>query len=70
MAQMRTDELIREVRRIAEIGIVNHRHDVPILVKAADRLEELEERVAIMMEGCWIRQEQLDMLAKDRGSNS
>lgn len=67
---MKTDELIREVRRIAEIGIVNHRHDVPILVAAADRMEELDERVDIMMEGNGITAEQLDMLAKDRGSNS
>ena len=61
---MKTDELIREVRRIAEIGIVNQRHDVPTLVEAADRLEELDERVAIMMEGTGITAEQLDMLAK------
>lgn len=61
---MKTYDLIREVRDIARIGIVNAHHDRRILEEAADRLEELDERVAIMMEGNSITAEQLDMLAK------
>lgn len=45
---MKTDELIRQLRDIARIGIVNYRKDRPVLLEAADRLEELDERVAIM----------------------
>ena len=48
---MKTDELVRKLREIAEIGIVNHKHDVPAIIEAADRLEEQEERIAIMIEG-------------------
>lgn len=44
---MQTDELIRKLRNMAEIGIVNWR-DAKTLSEAADRLEELDERVAIM----------------------
>lgn len=48
---MTTNEIIKECREIAEIGNVNARHTIEILQAAADRLEELDERVAIMMEG-------------------
>ena len=48
---MQTVELIRQLRNIAQIGIVNAQHDVAVLNEAADRLEELDERVAIMSEG-------------------
>lgn len=48
---MTTNEIIKECRDIAEIGNVNARHTLEILQAAADRLEELDERVAIMMEG-------------------
>ena len=47
---METGELIRQLRILAEIGIVNAVHDVGILNEAADRMEELDERVAIMSE--------------------
>ena len=48
---MKTDELIRKLREIAEIGIVNHKRDVPVITEAADRLEEQKERIDIMIEG-------------------
>ncbi|MBR2823163.1 MAG: helix-turn-helix transcriptional regulator [Clostridia bacterium] len=41
-------ELIKALRGIADIGIVNARHDVPVIREAADRLEEMDERIAIM----------------------
>ena len=47
---MTTDELIRALRDLAKIGIVNYRQ-TDILTEAADRLENLDERVAIMEEG-------------------
>lgn len=45
-----TDTLIRELRRMADMGIVNHRADTGFLREAADRLEEMDERIAIMAE--------------------
>ena len=42
--------LVKEVRRIAEVGIVNARADKQVLNDAADLLETLDERVAIMSE--------------------
>lgn len=48
---VKTSELIKELRNIAEIGIVNHKRDVPVITEAADRLEEQEERIQIMIEG-------------------
>ena len=48
---MKTDELIRKLREIAKIGIVNHKRDVPVITEAADRLEEQKERIDIMIEG-------------------
>lgn len=44
-------DLIRELRRIAEVGIVNAKRDIPMLQEAADRLEEMDERITIMLEG-------------------
>lgn len=34
-------ELASELRRIAEIGIVNYKHDRPILMEAAARLQRV-----------------------------
>ena len=48
---MTTNEIIKECRDIAEIGNVNARHTIEILQAAADRLEALDERMAIMIEG-------------------
>lgn len=48
---MTASELVDRLREIAQIGIVNHRRDVPVIKEAADRLEELDERVDIMLEG-------------------
>lgn len=42
--------LVKEVRRIAEVGIVNARADKKTLNDAADLLGALDERVAIMSE--------------------
>lgn len=43
-----TDELIRELRDIARIGNVNARHTLNICAQAADRLEEMDERLDIV----------------------
>ena len=45
-----TKELVERLYDIAAIGIVNYQNDVPVIEEAAKRLEELEERVAIMSE--------------------
>lgn len=42
--------LVRRVRQIADVGIVNARDDRKTLLEAADLLEALDERVAIMSE--------------------
>lgn len=46
---MTTDEIIRELR--AKAGVEGKSTLAGLLHRAADRLEELDERVAIMMEG-------------------
>lgn len=42
--------LIKRLREIAKIGIVNAKADTKDLNDAADMLERLDERIAIMME--------------------
>lgn len=53
---MTTDELIKALREYAEF---HHEGDVwwRTLTEAADRLEDLDERVSIMMEGNKIESE-------------
>lgn len=46
---MTTDEIIRELR--AKAGVEGKSTLAGLLHQAADQLEELDERVAIMMEG-------------------
>jgi len=52
---MKTDKIIRKLRYCAEAGAVyrevNPEETKQLLTEAADRLEELDERVAIMEEG-------------------
>lgn len=48
--ETQTKELVEKLYDIAAIGIVNYQKDVPVIEEAAKRLEELEERVAIMSE--------------------
>lgn len=48
---MTTDELIRALRELA-LNV-----NTELLIAAADRLEELDERVSIMMEGNKIESE-------------
>ena len=45
-----TDKLINRLRSLADIGGVLTRDRIRILIESADRLEELDERVAIMSE--------------------
>lgn len=47
---MTTDEIIRKLRFRAD-GETSAEETKQLLNEAADRLEELDERVAIMMEG-------------------
>lgn len=47
---METIKLIDRLRELSKIGIVNFKHDTPVLIEAADRIEELDERVTIMHE--------------------
>ena len=47
---MPTVDLIRTLRGIADVGVVNHKRDVPVIREAADRLEEMDERLAIVGE--------------------
>lgn len=55
---MNHDRLIKELQDVRQIGIVNAKHTEEICGEAAvvidaqqRRIEDLEERVAIMMEG-------------------
>lgn len=46
-----TDKLIHKLRLMADAGGMLTRDRVRTVIEAADRLEELDERVAIMEEG-------------------
>ena len=46
-----TDTLIHKLRLMADSGGMLTRDRVKVVIESADRLEELDERVAIMMEG-------------------
>lgn len=46
-----TDKIIYRLRAMAEAGGMLTRDRIRIVIEAADRLEDLDERVAIMMEG-------------------
>lgn len=57
---MTDEELARRLYKFAKVGVINHQEGL-LIRTAADRLviltqlvEDLEERVAIMMEGCQI----------------
>lgn len=54
------EELIRELRGIARIGIVNARRDTEIITQAADWIESAEERLAIMAESMDAMERQKD----------
>jgi len=54
------EELIRELRDIARIGIVNARRDAEIITQAADWIENAEERMAIMAESMDAMERQMD----------
>lgn len=46
----RAERLTRELRAVKEIGIVNYKRTQELCGEAADLIEEMEERIAIMME--------------------
>lgn len=50
---METNKLIDRLRELSKIGIVNYKHDTPVLIEAADRIEELEQRETVR-HGHWI----------------
>ena len=53
---MNTDELIAYLRRMAQYGTAVTETDRQAIKEAADRLEDLDERVAIMaanMDSAW-----------------
>ena len=56
---METNELIRELRDIARIGIVNARRDTEIINRAADMIEAQDERISIMRESMKVMERQL-----------
>ena len=49
---MTTNELIRALRELPSRSICIPNDAETIMTEAADRLEELDERIAIMEEGC------------------
>ena len=46
-----TETLIHKLRLMADAGGMLSRDRIRVLIESADRMEELDERVAIMMEG-------------------
>lgn len=60
---MTDEELARRLYKFAKVGVINHQEGL-LIRTAADRLvilaqlvEDLNERVAIMMEGCQITED-------------
>lgn len=60
---MTDEELARRLYKFAKVGVINYQEGL-LIRTAADRLvilaqlvEDLEERVAIMMEGCQITED-------------
>lgn len=49
--QINTNELIRRLRLMASAGGMLTKDRIEAVRQAADRLEEFDERIAIMMEG-------------------
>ena len=45
-----TDKLIHKLHLMADVGGVLTRDRIRVIIEAADRLEELDERIAIMSE--------------------
>lgn len=45
-----TDKLIHKLRLMADAGGVLTRDRIRVIIESADRLEELDERIAIMSE--------------------
>lgn len=45
-----TDQLIRKLRLMGEVGGMLSKDRIRVVLEAADRLEELDERVDIIME--------------------
>lgn len=50
MTKQEITELIRRLRDIARIGIVNAKQDAQVISQAADELEKMDERIDIMRE--------------------
>lgn len=50
MTKQEIAELIRRLRDIARIGIVNAKQDAQVISQAADELEKMDERIDIMRE--------------------
>lgn len=48
--QMQTNDIIQQLRLRAEEIYVKRNADAKLMIAAADRLEELDERIAIMTE--------------------
>lgn len=45
-----TDKLIHKLRLMADVGGMLTRDRIRVIIESADRLEELDERIAIMSE--------------------
>jgi len=58
--ELTAEELIRELRDIARIGIVNARRDAEIINQAADMIEAKDERIAIMRESMEAMEKTID----------
>lgn len=62
---MTNAELVTKLYRLAKVGMVNHQ-DGLLIRQAAETIEELEERVSIMMEGCQISEEKYQQMRIER----
>ena len=66
---MTTDEIIGKLHRLVDAGLWNHK-ELGILDAAAERLFELEERIAIMSEEDILEDETFDSVAMEEAEPS
>ncbi len=62
---MTNTELVQKLYRLAKAGVVNYQEGL-LIRRAAETIEDLDERVSIMMEGCNITEEKYQQMVIER----
>ncbi|MBR6030187.1 MAG: hypothetical protein IKP40_13975 [Clostridia bacterium] len=62
---MTNTELVQKLYRMAKVSFFNNQENM-LIRQAAETIEELDERVSIMMEGCNITEEKYQQMVIER----